>query len=693
MIAQQKTLTLKDAVYSRDVYPDRMRNLTWRAETDSYTFIKDDYLMQGEPKKEDRPLLKLEQLNNKLKAGMSPMSRFPSVTWIDDETFMFMHESTVLTYNFKDESLTKQSFYDKEGENVDLASNYSVAFTKKGNLYVCDAKKQEVAQVTSDDGYQVVNGEAHHRVEFGITKGTYWSPSGKKLAFSRMDQSMVTDYPLVDYSTTPAKAAPVKYPMSGQASHHVTIGVYSVKSGKTIFLETGEPKEQYLTNITWGPDEKYIYIAVVNRDQNEMKLNQYDAKKGKFIKTLFIEKHERYVEPEHDPIFLPKSSDEFLWYSERDGYNHLYHYNTEGTLLGQVTKGDWIVTKFLGFDKSGKQIFIEGTMESPVERHLASVDLKSKEMRKLTKDEGMHSTKVSKSGKYVLDTYSNLNVPNVSQLLETKKNETLKELFKADNPVKDFKIGAIDIFTIKADDGTDLYCRMIKPVDFNPTNKYPVMVYVYNGPHVQLVKNQWMGGAQMFLQYMAGQGYIVFTVDGRGSANRGFEFESSIHRQMGSLEIGDQLKGVEYLKQQPFVDVNEMGVFGWSYGGFMATSLMLRSPGTFKLGVAGGPVIDWQFYEVMYTERYMDTPQQNPEGYEKAALTNYVNDLDGKLLIIHGLQDATVVPQHTRAFIRKCVEEGVVVDYFPYPTHPHNVRGKDRMHLMKVVSEYFSEHL
>jgi dipeptidyl-peptidase 4 len=311
----------------------------------------------------------------------------------------------------------------------------------------------------------------------------------------------------------------------------------------------------------------------------------------------------------------------------------------------------------------------------------------------LSQGSGTHSAKLSPNGNYIIDTYSSQVTPRKIWVINNKDGKVAQTLLTSKNPVADYALGEVTIFPIKADDGTDLYTRMITPPNFDKNKKYPVVVYVYGGPHLQLVTNSWLGGANLWMQLMAQKGYIVFTLDPRGTSGRGLEFEQETFRQLGTVEIADQLRGVEYLKSLPYVDADRMGIHGWSFGGFMTTSMMLKSPDTFKVGVAGGPVIDWNYYEIMYTERYMDSPEQNPEGYKNANLLNYVKNLKGKLLMIHGTVDDVVVWQHSLAFIKKAVDEGILLDYFVYPGHPHNVIGKDRVHLMRKVTQYLDDNL
>ena len=560
-------------------------------------------------------------------------------------------------------------------------------------------------KITDDGGNGIVYGQTVHRSEFGITKGLFWSPKGNKLAFYRKDEKRVTDYPIFSIKPRPAKADEFKYPMAGDSSHTVSIGIFDRNSDVgALYLKTEGPYDQYLTNITWSPDERSVYVAWVNREQNHMQLRQYNAETGELMGVLFEEKHDKYVEPENGPAFLPGSNNAFIWQSERDGYNHLYVY--ENDTLRQLTKGDWIVTEFLGFDASGKYALVNSTLDgiggNALERTPLLIDIKTGDYFELSVGFGMNSPSWHSKIGILTVSFSNLSTPgsvyaidindfinNMSNTIEVKA--TLLE--EIENPASEFEIGLISLSSIQ-NDGIQLFTRTYYPANFDPKKQYPAVVYVYGGPHAQMIQNKWLGGGNLWMAYMASKGYIVFTLDNRGSANRGFDFENAIHRQVGELEMRDQLAGLNYLKGLNYIDTNRIGVHGWSFGGFMTTSLMTRHPGKYKVGVAGGPVIDWKYYEIMYTERYMDMPSENPEGYKKNSLLQYAPDLSGRLLMIHGADDNVVVWQHSLMFLDKCVKaNNANLDYFVYPGHEHNVIGRDRVHLYKKVSQYFFDHL
>ena len=567
------------------------------------------------------------------------------------------------------------------------------AVVKGHNLFVLSPDGSS-HQLTTDGSPTIVYGQTVHQNEFGINGGLFWSPDGGQLAFYRMDQSMIAPYPLVHIDARKATEEKLYYPMAGMPSHHVTLGVYDLASGKTVYIKTGEPKEKYLTNISWAPDGKTIYIAELNRDQNHMDLKAYDPKTGDYIKTLFSETNSKYIEPQWPMRFIPGRDREFVWQTRRDGYTHLYHYNVDGKLLGQITRGAWEVTDFLGFADGGKTLVYTSTQLSPIDRVVASVSLDGRKTKLLTPQEGWHVARLSRDGKYLLDTYESLKNPTEQRLVSVSIGKQLAKLYQSTDPEAGFINPEITFGKIKAADGvSDLYYRLLKPTNFDPSKKYPTIVYVYNGPHAQLVQNRFHAGCLGWDLYMATQGYVVFTVDGRGSAHRGADFEQVIHRHLGKNEMADQMKGVDFLKSLPYVDANRIGVAGWSYGGFMTTNLMLTYPEVFKVGVAGGAVTDWARYEVMYGERYMDSPQDNPEGYKETNLSLRAKDLKGRLMLIHGTIDPTVVWQHTQLFVEACVKAGTYPDYMIYPEHRHNVMGVDRVHLNYTMARYFFDHL
>ncbi|MCD7722196.1 MAG: S9 family peptidase [Prevotellaceae bacterium] len=574
-----------------------------------------------------------------------------------------------------------------------------LAFTIDGNLYIGDGKG-EARQITTDgstDGSEnVVYGTSVHRDEFGITKGTYWSPDGKRLAFYRMNQSEVPSYPQVDITQRIASTYTDHYPMAGETSHRVSVGVYDTEDGSTTWLKLlGEP-DDYHTNIAWAPDGSTLYIQELNRDQNDMRLARYDVKSGELLGVALEETDEKYVEPLHPIEFLPWDKTKAVYQSQRDGFNHIYLLDLSETpaTVTQLTSGKWVVQSVVGFNRKSKSVIYLSNESDPRRSCLYSVSLKG-ERHAIGEEDGVHYATLSEDGTRVLDRFSSPTVPRSVNLLNTDNGKGKNLLTAADKWAEQgYAVPEITSGSIKAADGvTDLYYRMVKPVNFDPSQKYPTVVYVYGGPHAHNVEASWHWGMRGWEAYMATRGYLLFILDNRGAEWRGKDFEQTTFRHLGDNEMKDQMAGVEYLKSLPFVDEERMGVHGWSFGGYMTTNLMLSYPDAFKVGVAGGPVVDWKYYEVMYGERYMDTPQANPEGYASSSLLGRAGNLKGRLQIIIGYNDDTVVPQHTLSFLRACVDAGTQPDLFLYPGDKHNMFGRDQIHLHERITRYFEDYL
>lgn len=664
--------------------------------------------------------------------------------WLRAKTLLNTHwnEQGQFEYVLPEEAEKAQPLPRKEA-NLSADSLWK-AVLEGDRLYVVSqdslhAQKLEISDPTLTYGTvqgesDVVYGQSVHRNEFGINGGIFWSAEGHQLAFYRMDQSMVQSYPLVQTDEREATVIWKKYPMAGMTSHQVTLGIYNPDTQKTVYLKTNQKPlpdnssdaelrkslndpEHYLTCISWRPDGKQIFIAELNRLQNYMEMNVYDVASGNYVKTLFCEKADKYVEPEHALYFLPGSNDKFVWQDERDGWDHLYLYDLsakkgsslygeeqtdfyhhyKGLKSQQLTRGNWLVTDLKGADPKGKALFFMATKEDPCESHLYALNLKTLGLNRLTSAPGVHNIKMSPNCKQFYDVYSNPTTPRNCELVNltsSYKRGKAELLYQAESPYIGYVRPEVEVGTLKSADGTtDLYYRLVKPVHFDASKKYPTIVYLYNGPHAQLVTEGFEHGLPGWDAYMAGKGFVVFTIDGRGSENRGLAFEQTIWHELGKNEAADQLQGVEYLKRLPFVDADRMGIYGWSYGGFMTTYMKLNYPEIFKVGVCGGPVLDWSRYEVMYGERYMGTPQNNAEGYAANRMIDQTAKLQGKLLIIHDDQDATVVPQMSMQFLKGSVATGTYPDFMMYANHEHNVRGKDRVHLLNRIAQYFIDHL
>jgi dipeptidyl-peptidase-4 len=698
--AQTKSLTLEDATLGRATIfnPEDIQGLKWR-DNGRFTFIKNRTQLVQSTAKDARQtdLINLEEVNRILSANKIPaLPVFGGYEWITPSLLKINPRGFIVMLNMDTKKIFTQLQYPENAANLHYNDKTGdLAYTIENNVFI-NTKDGKTIQVTKDDNKGIVNGSNYvHRQEFGIKEGLFWSTNGQALAYYRKDETMVADYPLVDVTTRIATLKPVKYPMAGETSEQVTLNIFYPQTSKTISISPMGHKDDYLTHIGWDPNDRFIYIAELNRAQNHLHFNKYDAETGALVTTLFEEKNEKWVEPENDMVFLKKHPDQFIWFSERDGYTHLYLYNTAGRLIKQLTSGNFIITELLGLDEKEENLYVLTTEDSPLERQLYQVNIRSGKSLKLTREPGTHRISFNPDKNFFVDNYSAFDNPRTVALVG-RGGKPVRTLLKSSDPIRaaNIQLGRMHTGRLKAADGlTDLYYRMIQPPKFDSLKKYPVIIYVYGGPHAQLITNNWLGGAGLFDYYLAQQGFIVFTLDNRGSANRGFAFESVIHRQNGQEEMKDQMKGVAFLKSLPYIDTSRIGVSGWSYGGFMATSLITNFPETFKVGVAGGPVIDWKYYEVMYGERYMDTPAENPEGYAKTSLLSKAGKLKGRLLMIHGYVDPVVVPQNSLMFLKAATDANVQVDYSIYPTHEHNVLGKDRVNLNARIARYFQDFL
>jgi dipeptidyl-peptidase-4 len=689
---QTKKITLEQGVLgqNREFKADKLSGFQWIPNTTNYVYYTNKMTKMVSANAKDNKatsLLTLDEINKSLGTNLKTLS---GIVWIDASTILVTEGTKYFTFSLATKSGTKIQETSKTAENQTFDSTkQNLAFTEKNNLYFLNKNKEKIT-VTNETNEAIVSGQFFARSEFGISNGIFWSPKSNFLAFYQKDQTEVADYPLLDINETQGKLVSIKYPMIGQKSEKPRVGIYNLASQKTVYISPRGNQDDYLTNLSWTPDEKYVLIAELNRGQNDMSLNVYDAQTGTFVRTILNEKNEKWVEPEHDAFFPSSKSNNLVWISEKDGYNNLYYYSIEGKLIKQLTNNKFPIREIIGSNAAGSEIYFKSTGENPINMLVYKVDLKGKQTL-ITKEQGTHIVNISNDGNWFFDEYSNHSTPSKSLLYD--KNLKAKTLLVSDNKYADYQMGTADIKTIKSADGTtDLYTRLIKPSNFDPTRKYPVLVYLYGGPHAQMITNSYLDGANLWMYWMAEQGYLVFTIDNRGSDNRGFSFESVIHGRLGVNEIDDQMKGVDYLKSLPYVDGNRLAIHGWSFGGFMTTSIMLRNPDVFKVGVAGGPVTDWKYYEVMYGERYMDTPAENQKGFDEASTLNYVNNLKGKLLLIHGTSDDTVVMQNNFALLKKFIEAEKQVDFFAYPMHKHNVTGKDRVHLMTKVLNYVIEN-
>ena len=698
MTAQDKLFTLEDLNFGGDNYrkmlPQNMW-LTWWGDQLMYQDVEEGGTIDAQGNR--KSLFSLEEINTLIMTADKEEQTihnalYATYPYPDQPLVLLSNGSRQWLYNFKTRQMAWEQ--DLRGTTIREWSSVSKALAyKKADHQLYVRQDEQEWKLTTDGSREIVYGEAVHRNEFGIDGGLFWSPDGKRLAFYRMDQSMVTDYPQVDIFSREATYEPDKYPMAGMTSHQVTVGVYDLKTRQTVYLKAGDPTDRYFTNITWSPDGSTIYMFELNRGQNDCRLVSYDALTGEKKAELYRETSDKYVEPQHPIVFLPWDDTKFIMQSQKDGYNHLYLLDTTGKELKQLTSGKWVVMDVLGFCKQQKSVIIASNEQHPLYRNLFAVSITTGKRKLLDNGRGYHNGTLSASGRQLFDKYQEPTVPRRIDLINVVSGKQ-HNLLSAEDPWRAYQQPTFESGSIKAADGvTDLYYRLVKPANFDATKKYPTVVYVYGGPHAHNVDASWHWGSRSWETYMAQKGYVLFILDNRGSENRGKDFEQATWHQLGQIEMQDQMQGVAFLRTLPYVDMDRLGVHGWSFGGFMTISLITNYPDVFKVGVAGGPVIDWKWYEVMYGERYMGTPENNPEGYAKSSLIDKAKNLKGKLQIITGYNDATVVPQHCLSFLDACVKAGTQPDFFAYPGEEHNMRGHASVHLHERITQYFEDYL
>lgn len=688
--------SIEDIEFGRlsNLKPAEIMNLQWVGKSDNLIFSRNDTLfIHSIANREENSLLTLRQLNKLLqKNDLTTVHQIPEIQSHSFNIMSFYSNQYLVWLDLNKKEITEISIPEKAENIIPESKNLRIAYTIGQNVFIRE-KNDETAQITYDTLEGILNGAVVYRHEFGMEVGMSWSPEGNYLAYYRKDESKVGRYPLVNIQKPIARVEPIYYPMAGMTSEETEIWVYALNKKCSIKLKIPGKPDDYHTNLSWSPDEKYMYLQHLNRNQDTLILRYYSSESGELQQELFIETHPKYVEPLNSIIFSKKDPGNFLYQSERDGFNHVYFFKSSTGELLQLTQGSWEVTRLLGFDNNENYIYFIATKESPLERHLYRYELTEKSIKRLTNDAGTHKVAMNERKTLFIDEFSSSKVPRTIRVVENN-GSIISELLIAPNPLSDYILGDVIVGTITAaDKKTPLYYRLTKPINFDSTKRYPVIVYVYGGPHIQLITNSWLTRTDYLHQYYAQQGIASFEIDCRGSDFRGRDFENVIHRQLGLPQIDDQFQGIKFLKTISWIDTSRIGIEGWSFGGFMTLSMMLHFPNVFKVGIAGGPVTDWSLYEVMYGERYMDRPEQNPDGYKNTNVNLMVERLQGKLLVIHGALDDVVVWQNSLIFLQECINQGKHINYFIYPIEKHNVSGKERKHLTEMTTQYFLDNL
>jgi dipeptidyl-peptidase 4 len=581
----------------------------------------------------------------------------------------------------------------------------SVAYVRDQNLYLYDIQSKQEKALTTDGGGTIKNGMAEFvaQEEMDRSTGYWWAPDGRHIVFARVDESPVKVTQRFEISADNVATFAQRYPAAGDPNVLIQLGVADVQSGAVTWIDLGAEKDIYVARVDWLPDGKTLAIQRESRDQRKLDLLFADIATGK-ARVVVTETSASWIELNNELSFL-KNSDEFIWASARDGYHHLYLYGTDGRLIRQLTAGNWNVDGFRtraikGVDERNRLVYFSATEKTPTERHLYSASLDSQDpnsVKRISEESGLHGVTMSPDASVYVDTFnSRAQPPQVSlhaadgtvtaMLLENRLDAQHPDApYLADNSVAEFG-------SLTAIDGQTLYYRIFKPLHFDPAKRYPAIVDVYGGPGVQVVVDNWSGSS--FTQILTRAGYVVFQLDNRGSAFRGTAFQAPIHDKMGDAEVTDQVQGARWLGSQSYVDPARIGVWGWSYGGYMTLMLMFKAPDVFRVGVSGAPVTDWTLYDTHYTERYLDRPQDNAAGYAASSVLPYAKDLKGKLLVIHGMADDNVLFLHSTKLFRKLQDLGKPFDVMVYPGAKHGLtRQHDGRHAYKMIKRYFDENL
>jgi dipeptidyl-peptidase-4 len=602
-------------------------------------------------------------------------------------------------YNLASKQLDKVNQDDVKIGNAEFSPDGSkVAYTKENNLYIFDIDNYATKQITFDgDKNKIINGSTDwvYEEEFSFAKAWFWSPHGNSIAYYRFDESRVKEFSFPTYGGLYPELVTYKYPKAGEQNAVVTIGVYNLETGETKWMNIGDTDDQYIVRINWTNKNDKLAIRRMNRLQNKQDLMIADVENGstKIIKT---EVSDTWIDENDDLTFLG-DNEEFIYVSEESGYNHIYLYNFDGKRDRQITTGDWNVTRVNGIDEEREVIYFTASKESPLERHLYRVNFNGKSLKKLTEESGSHAVNMNGDFTYYLDYFSSDSSP-LKVTLHNRKGEEVRVLEdNADlqNRMKEYNLPEKEFFTVDLHDTLSLNAWMIKPPNFDSNKKYPVLMYVYGGPGSQTVMNRFETGQRpMWHNYLASRGYIIVSVDNRGTGARSAEFKKIIYKNLGKYEVADQIAAAEKISKFKYIDADRIGIWGWSYGGYMSSLALARGNDLFDLAIAVAPVTSWRYYDTIYTERYMQTPQLNPEGYNEGAPLNHAEKIKGDYLLVHGTADDNVHFQNAVEMAAALQNNGIAFESMYYPDKAHGIGGgATRKHLYEMLSSFIFENL
>jgi dipeptidyl-peptidase-4 len=613
---------------------------------------------------------------------------------------IYRHSSTQVVYVFDLKTRKLVQVFDGKGiSNPTLSPDGSkIGFCYQNNLYWSDLASGQTTQVTTDgEKNKTINGSTDwvYEEEFGFPEGFYWNADGTQLAYYKFDESQVPLFTMDMYGTLYPARYEFKYPKAGEKNSVVTIWAYNLASGKSTPIDVGAEKDQYIARIRWTQQANTLALLRLNRHQNKLELLLADAATGS-TKVALTETSDTYIDVENTTVTFLKNTPQFLWMSERDGNNHLYLYDLSGKLVRQVTAGPWEITELYGVDEKTQTAYYQSTEMSPLEKHVYSIGLNGKGKTQLSLADGSHRASFSTAFTYYIDRYSNAKTPDVTTLYTNKgvPVKTLQENKALADKLTGYNIRYKEFFQMVTSQKVQLNGWMIKPADFDSSKKYPVLMFVYGGPGSHNTADAFDYGNFFWYQVLSDMGYMVVCVDNRGTGARGAYFKKCTYKDLGNLETVDQIEAAQWLGNLPFVDKGRIGIWGWSYGGYMTSLCMTKGADVFKTGIAVAPVTNWRFYDTIYTERYLRTPQENAKGYDDNSPINFVGRLKGPLLLVHGSGDDNVHYQNSLEMVNALVKANKQFDLMIYPNRNHGIYGGNtRLHLYRKMTDFLAKNL
>ena len=698
---EAKKLTLEDIYFSNTFSQDWVWGLNSMKNGKEYTvidYIKNDVSIDKYSYKSGK------KINSILKSSEIDSLKFDGYKFNSNEEKLLLKVNTESIYRYSDKSFiyafdikSKEliKISDKKISLADFSPNGKmVSYVFENNLYIYELSSGKTTKCTTDGvRNKIINGATDwvYEEEFAIVKGYEWSHDSKFLAYYKFDESNVKEFSmdLFNQNLYPTQEK-FKYPKAGEENSKVSIHILNVNTKKR--FQVDENDFEYTPRIYWTKDSKNLCVFKLNRHQNHLKLLFTNPESKKTV-LIYEEKDSRYIDI-HDNIKFLNTG--FIWSSEKDGFNHLYKFSYDSKKMFQITSGEYEITKFYGYNESKKILYYQSNEKSPLQKHIYSINIDGTNKKLLSNGEGVNNANFSKTFDYFINTNSTANQPNYITL-NNKKGKLIRVIKNSEKLVQtlsNYELSKKEFFSFKTEYNISLNGWMIKPPDFDPKNKYPVLMYVYGGPGNQQVLDNWGGRNYMWYQYLAQQGIVIVCVDNRGTGGRGADFKKCTYKELGKLETEDQIAANKYLASLDYIDQNKIGIWGWSYGGYMSSLCLLKGNNIFNFAIAVAPVTNWRFYDTIYTERYMRTPQENPDGYDLNSPINYIKQLKGNYLLVHGSADDNVHYQNTMEMISSLVNENKQFDLFIYPDKNHGIYGgKTRLHLMTKITDFVMNNL